>query len=354
MSLQKEVALQRIINHRIGSDLKSKSDLIRHMGALQAQDLPMSLWAIGCRTGKLDAALRKSFASGEFIRTHLMRPTWHIVAPSDIEWIIDITADRIRSRTKTRRKQLGLTPKFLDRCLKMIDELLLGKGECDRNDIGEMLKRHKIDLADNRLAHILMEAELDKLVCSGKISGNRQTYVLYRNRVTDIFKPDRNPAAELLKRFLSSHGPATLGDFIWWSGLTITLAKEALEEIRSELQSVQVNESIMWFVQWHEKMLPQEMFLLPAFDEFVIAYKDRAIFLPDEQHSKAVSRNGVFWPVILENGQAIGTWKRKIKGGSVHMEFFPFDSFSRETRSGIREQAEIFAAFLEKELQCAI
>jgi hypothetical protein len=207
---------------------------------------------------------------------------------------------------------------------------------------------------DNRLSHIMLCAELDCLVCSGPIKNNKQTYTLLQERVPHMNVLTREESlAELAKRYFTSHSPATLKDFLWWSGLSSIDAKKALEYVRSGFISETIGSEKYWMINSFPKTNNNKtsIYLLPAYDEFLISYKDRSASLSMPDFKKAVLSNGIFRPVILQNGQVIGLWKRFIQGNSVILEPEFFQPPDKVTRSLLEKKVYRFGQFLNKETE---
>jgi hypothetical protein len=162
--------------------------------------------------------------------------------------------------------------------------------------------------------------------------------------------------ARLARRYFTSHGPATLPDFAWWSGLSAGDARQALASVQSDFVAETIDSQPYWFTDASSQpaTAQESVYLLPAFDEFIISYKDRSASLPFENHSKAVSNNGIFWPIIVVNGQVTGTWKRTIKKDKVIMETKHFNQPNKPTMDLIEKAAQQFGDFLEKKTEISV
>jgi len=352
---KKEIAAARLKNQQIASPTEtSPSEVLKWLGAIQAQDLPMALWAIGLRTpNSTHDSIRAAFNNGEIIRTHLMRPTWHCVSADDIYWMLELTGPQIKTALNARHKSLGITDEVLNQAKNIFIKHLEKNGPSSRTELVTLLEKAGIPNEDNRAAHLLLHAELDAIICSGPLKGNKQTYALLEERVPKKKTlPYEEALAELAIRYFSSHGPATLNDFAWWSGLRAKQVKLALELVKPQLQSEIIDSQEYWFSSNNQasQTNQQLVYLLPAFDEFIISYRDRSAVILSEHYQKAISRNGLFWPVILVNGQVEGLWKRAIKRDSINIatDFFqPADQF---VISQTEKQKLALADFLGKEM----
>lgn len=351
-----DVSNIRLINQQITTTKFSTiKDIVGWMGAMQAQDYAMVKWAIGTRLpDSTDETVEAAIDKGEIIRTHLLRPTWHFVSADDIYWLLELTAPQIKSASKSRHKELELTEPLLAKSNKLIQEALIGGNQLTREEIGVILERAKIPTDKNRLYHILFIAELDGLLCSGATKGKKRTFALLNERVPLAKSLSKEEALRrIAERYFSSHGPATLNDFVWWSGLSVSNARNALEMVKPDLVSEKIGSETYWLANSfsNPKADSSSLFLLPAFDEFIISYKDRSASLLLENHKKAVSDNGVFRPTIVVNGKVIGLWKRIIKNDKVIIETDFFQSQNKSIKNLIEEKANAFGHFLDKKVE---
>ena len=334
-----------------GKTFKKPSDLVRHMTAMQAQDPSMIKWAVGCRIpGITEKAVDEALVNGTILRTHLLRPTWHLVAAEDIHWLLELTAPQIRTIAKGRTNELGLSPEVLKKSNAIIEKLLSDGQSHARDELQKALEAQSITNTENRLSYILFHAELDGLICSGAVSGNKQTYRLLESCVKRPKSLSREEALhQLALRYYTSHGPATQADFTWWSGLSIKDTRTGMEAIKDKLHSETVDGETYWFDSKVVKDVPkQQVLLLPAFDEYIISYRDRSAALEKAHHSRAVSTNGIFRPVVVIDGKVRGLWKRSVKKDQVLIETELFGKLTAAERKGLEEAAGHFGQFLGK------
>lgn len=339
----------------LASRYKTAPELVGWMGAMQAQDYPMVRWAMGTRLpGATSQIIQAAMDAGTLIRTHVLRPTWHVVAAKDIYWMLELTAPRIRASMKSRHKALGLTEEVIGKTLRLFEQALEGGRHLTRDALVAALQNAHVATQDNRASHLLMLGELTGLLCSGRSDGNKQTYALLEEWVPKTRPLLREEAlAKLAHTYFSSHGPATLSDFVWWSGLTVTDARQGLEGARSGLQSSTLAGNTYWFdpALGKVKATHPSVFLLPAFDEYIISYKDRSAVLTEDHHKKAVSQNGIFWPVIIVQGQVAGTWKRSVEKEKVQLETHFFQSPTAPVQDAIEVAAQAYGKFLNKPIE---
>jgi hypothetical protein len=355
MSL-KDVANSRLVNqHIVDCQYSTAKDIVAWMGAMQAQDYLMAKWAIGLRLAdSTDQQIENAVDSGEIIRTHVMRPTWHFVSAEDVYWMLDLSASQIWASLKSRHKQLELSPTLITKCNDLIEKTLEKRRNLTRQELLQVLTQARIRTNDNRLSHILLCAELDGIVCSGEIKNNRQTYALLAVRVPHKKNRTRDESlAELARRYFTSHGPASLADFIWWSGLPAALARHALESVKSNINSEIINSRTYWFTDFSSNFQSNKksLYLLPAYDEFLIGYKNRGAALSATNNKKAVSTNGIFYPIIVIEGLVQGTWKRTILKEKVLIQANLFQSPARATKNRLEKNTVVLGRFLNKEAE---
>jgi len=354
--LIKDIPNYRLYSQQIASTkFKSAKELVSWMGALQAQDFKMVKWAVGVRLkGITENTVDSLIDKGALLRTHLLRPTWHLVAADDIYWLLELTGPGIKNRIKSRNKQLELTEDLLSKSTKLIENAFKETNQVTREKLVTEFVRAKIPMDDNRAAHILLIAELDGFLCSGAVKGSTTTYALLSERVKKPLSISREEAlSKLAMTYFSSRGPATIQDYTNWSGLSMTEAKKGINAVKSKITGLKEENLEYWFNKSSVKHAKEnnELYLLPSFDEYIIAYKDRSNILSSENHKTAISINGIFWPVIIQHGIAIGIWKRTIKKEKVFLETFFFKKPHILTLEMAREAALAYGKFLGLEAE---
>lgn len=348
----------RLINQHIrGERFKTVKEIVGHMGAMQAQDYRMAKWAVGVRLpGSTGEDIEAAIDSGEIIRTHVLRPTWHFVSSDDIYWMLKLTAPRIKTSMRSRQKQLELTDVLMIKSNKIIKKALINHRQLTREALIAELNAAGIATDNSRASHLLLRAELDGILCSGASKEGKPTYALLAGRVPETKHLNKDEAlARLAQKYFTSHGPATLQDFVWWSGLSITDARYALEMVKSEFISEEIHSQIYWLDHSSPilKNREESVYLLPAFDEFIISYKDRSVVLPFENHKKAVSNNGIFRPVVVVNGQVTGIWRRILKKDRVIVGIGSFRPPDKRIKDLMEEQSMAFGQFINKKVEMA-
>ncbi|MDB5137861.1 MAG: winged helix DNA-binding protein [Mucilaginibacter sp.] len=341
----------RLINqHLISPAFKKPADIVQYMGAIQAQDYAGAKWAIGQRLqGATDTIVEKAFTDGDIIRTHVMRPTWHFVSPQDIRWMLELTAARVQGIAGTQHRQFQLNNSVFLQCEKAISSALQGGKQLMRSEVADALQQAGIATNEQRFIHIMMQMELTGLVCSGGRHVKQFTYALLDERVPITKKISRDEAlAMLTERYFIAHGPATLTDFVWWSGLTVTDAKAGLEIIKDKLTSQMINGSSYWFAEqsYNLKSKSSTAFLLPNYDEFIVSYKDRSASIASSNVNKTDPRGTIFNNTIVVSGRIIGTWKHTFKKDTVILNLIPFARLSKSNDAAINAAAKRYTKFL--------
>jgi len=321
------------------------------MGAMQAQDYAAASWALSLRLPHITAAdVDKALAAGTIIRTHVMRPTWHFVAPKDLRWMLDLTAGRVKQVMGTNNRKLGLDEKLFTKANKVIVKALEGNKQLTRSELIAILQKAKIPTDENRFSHIMVMAELEQLICSGGKKGKQFTWSLLDERVPAVKAISRDQAlATLAERYFISHGPATAADFAWWSGLTITDAKGGVEMARNKLANEEIEGNTYWFAEGDSAKNKTHTCLLPVYDEYVVAYKDRSAAAAT--HPGLSRNNALFNNIILVNGKVTGTWKRSFKQDVVCIELQPFQKYTKAQQQAIAKAARHYATFHDKKLE---
>lgn len=247
MTAAELLARRLAAHHLLGSRLRDPAALVHHLGAVQAQDYPGARWALALRLASYptDTQIEDAFQKGHILRTHVLRPTWHFVAPADVRWMLALTAPRVKASVAGSVRSLGLDDAVFARTSAIITSALAGGNSLTRPELGAALHNAGFELDPMRLQHVVFRAELDALVISGPPRGKQQTYALLDERVPQVrahpFERDE-ALAELTWRYFNSHGPALVADCSWWSGLTMTDVKRGLELNRERLRSVRVGE----------------------------------------------------------------------------------------------------------------
>ena len=365
--MESGILQDRLRAHSISrSRASTPIEVVKALGAVQSQDYEASLWAIGLRCGRkvTRTDVEDSIRKREITRTWLLRGTLHMSASEDIMWMIEPTRLRLRGIAEKRDKHLGLGPAIVEKAINAMEKALRGGKILTREEMYRIMVEMGVPTGNNLGYHMLYRAAWDGLICMGPQQGKEQTFVL----LDEWVKRFRSPGKEEILRdmaisYFSGHGPATIRDFAWWSGLKASEARDGVKMAGKMLKKFDLNGNI-----YHTYSTPGSSvddcgaILLPAFDEYVLGYSDRSLLTGESSGgkggsvatSKYIHRNGVFLPTLLWNGKVMGTWKKQRSGKGVKVSVHPFAEPEREKIEGIQESAALYGEFLEKEVQLKI
>lgn len=318
----KELLQHRIRNQQLHRPVPQGPEaVVAHMGAMQAQDYAMAKWAIGLRMQTPgEAQIEDAINEGNVIRLHIVRPTWHFVTTSDARWMMQLSAASIQKAARFIDRQTGLTGALFTKVCRVLEKELETE-ELTKEAIMERLARRGIKAGNLLTTQLLIRAETEMLICSGNREGRRFTYTLFDKRVAPASPISREEAlARLAALYFKTRGPATLKDFTWWSGLTITDAAKGWKAIKKDLVPVTVGTLTCWMFEQGAPAaaaLPHS-FLLPPYDELTVSYSEsRSLFFEGDG---ALVGNGIFRPVLMEKQQITGIWKRTEKKTGIGLE----------------------------------
>ena len=347
-----ELIAERLHHHQlIHSSSKDPSAVVAHLGAMQAQDFSGAKWAIGLRAPAChDANIEDAFNDGRILRTHVLRPTWHFVTPDDIMWMLAVSAPRVHAANAYYYRQAGLDAKVFARSCAMISRVLEGGAFKTRAELAVALKKAKVPADGLKLAYIMMHAELEGVITSGPRRGKQFTYALLSERAPQARTLERHDAVvELAKRYFASHGPATIRDFMWWSGLSAKDAELGIEAVKPKLQQESIDGRVFWSAPSRAVRTPKgcTALLLPNFDEYLIAYKDRSPVVDSARAANIVARsNGAFPHHLVIDGTLAGSWRREIKGNTVAVEVAPYKKLTPAETRAVMSAVDCYGEFI--------
>ena len=339
-----------VVNRRLwtqrlaGGPFASPAAAVETLGAVQAQEFPQAIWALAQRCGHpaADEVIR-AFDAGELLRTHVLRPTWHFVRPDDIRWMLRLTAPRIRVAMRQGMRVHDLDDALIARSGGLVAAALEERGPLTRFELREELARSGIEGSAQRIAHISGHLELTELICSGPVRDGKQTYDLLDRRAPAGRGIEGDEAlAELAARYFFSHGPASLADFAWWSGLKMGDARRGLELSRDRFEEVGELDGDTYFANpaANAAAPPEGALLLGSFDELTVAYR----------RLRTVSVNGEpgrtlpLGPILLD-GRWVGSWRR-IRGKAPAIRASLFRSLDAPGEAGLEAECRRLAAHL--------
>jgi DNA glycosylase AlkZ-like len=349
--LRRRIAIQRLA----GNPLPTATEVVRLLTCVQSQEWSHAFWSLGMRTvGLTHADVQAEFDAGRILRTHVLRPTWHLVAAEDIRWILAATSPRVQQTNGTIYRREGLDQATLDRGAALIADLLRGGNYLSRAQLAEALAATGLVAERFKVAYVIMNAELEGVICSGPLRGAQHTYALLDER-TPRSADATGDVGELARRFFAGHGPASTDDLARWASLTKSQAREAVAAVAHRLERVVADGTELWFD-------PQPMadgggagtdaLLVPLFDELTLSYP--TINFPVAEGHPHRPGDDLFVGCVLLDLTNVGLWRRVVQGPKVIMEVTLVPAVSSVGRGRIEAAAERLAAFLGKRLELTI
>jgi hypothetical protein len=339
--------------HLIGRPLATPEAVVGWLGAVQAQEFGVAKWSIAqrCRGRVTSADLDRALGEGRILRTHVMRATWHFVLPADLRWLLMLIAPRVRARMASYYLQNNLTDAVFARSQAVLREALAGRGQLLRKEVAAALARGRVATDGLRLRFLLLQAELDLVVCSGAPRGKHQTFAL----VDDVVPPapplsNHEALAELTRRYFSSHGPATLKDFLWWSGLSAAQARHGLELLEGkELRRLQAGGRTHWISEASGRRAATEtpVHLLQAFDEYIIGYTESRKVLAVAAQYDAPTGAPRYSNLLTRDGQVIGFWRTFLDHEEALVDVHLARPLDAATRSALDHEVQRYGRFLQ-------
>jgi DNA glycosylase AlkZ-like len=352
---------RRLATQRLSAaGLRHGADVVRLLGCVQSQDAPLAAWSLGMRMrpGTTYADVLAEQASGGWVRTHVLRPTWHLLAPDDLRWMQRVTGPRVEGGMAGPNLRLGLTDEVVVAALGVLEPLLAGPTPCTRREVRVAFDAAGLPTAVQHLAHLLIIAEVRAVICSGPPRGTEHTYVL----VDEVVPPgpnddltDDDARRELTRRFLSGHGPASERDLARWSTLTLRQVRTALADLTGVLERVRVEGRELWFdPQVPARSTHQHAaYLLPTFDEVCLSYAETGFprRAPDATRQRLLSEAG--GGIVVVRGEDVGTWKRVVSANDVRFTVLPDAPLGPDDLDAVAEAAALLAGFLDRPLDLA-
>jgi hypothetical protein len=342
-----DIRLQRLYRQQLlQPQFTDVQEVVTHMAAMQAQEYAMVQWAVALRMASAvtDAQIDTAFNDGRILRTHIMRPTWHFVAPQDIRMMLQLTAPRVNQANAFMYRKYGVEIADFNRFNTIIEKLLRDSNYLSRDQIREQLA---IEGDGTYMSILMMRAELDGIICSGPRKGNQFTYALLEERVPKARAVTKDETLlDVCRRYYTSRGPATVKDFTTWSGLTMAEAKKGLLLLNKEVETITIGNTAYYYIGDTPKILKGRTdFLMPDYDEYGMGYKDRSV-LANPDYAGQPSK---YSRAIIVNGMMAGSWKRTLQKDTVQLELQLFDGFKND--AAIEKMVNEYGAFLEKKVE---
>jgi hypothetical protein len=352
-----EIMRLRVANQCLaGSAFTRPDEVVRWFGAMQSQDLSASLYAIGLRMRQATEDLvERALTNGSIVRSWPMRRTIHCMAAEDARWMIRMLAPRGIARMQTYYRAMKITDEELERAGKILESALARNTRLTRPELYERLNAEGVATSSTqapmRGLHLLVHWAHAGLICLAARRGKQPTFALLEDwtpRGRDLSGDDA--LAKLATVYFRAHGPATVKDFSWWSGLAMGEAKRAVQLARDILRCTTIAGVEYWQLGDGPTAASGTMplLLLPAYDEYTVAYADRSFagdpeLLPTIGHGLA--------PNIIVDGRIAGTWKRAfVARGSVAVTPSLLCTLSKKEQAGLAHSIQCYADFLGRPL----
>ena len=322
-----------------GNALATPHDVVAHFGAVQAQDYLGALWAVGMRTrNAIESDIEKALEQRSIVRCWPMRGTLHFVAAEDVRWMLELLSPRVLSRHRMRlERDFELDARVIRRCRTLVERALRGGNALTRPELYAILENARISTSASRGLHILFALAHERVICFGARRGKQPTFVLLDEWLpASKPKPRDEALAEIARRYFAGHGPATTEDFMWWTGLTKKEANEAIALAGAPTSSTRA-------------ATRNSTHLLPPFDEYTVAYKDRTSIIDPAFAKRLNGGGGLLNPVVIVNGVVAANWKRVLRGTSVEITVSPFRELTARDTRAVKQAAARYRAFLSAE-----
>jgi len=308
------IAIRLLNQQLISQQFTNPTEVVSHLGAMQAQDYRMMRWAVTLRTKRPSKeAFRKAYNGGEIIRMHLLRCTWQLITAQDYGWMLELCAPKIISTLNgwMKSNKISIPEDELISVRKIIEQTIGDNTNITKEDITDSLVRHGILMDDHRISYHIRLAEINGYLVSGDLHSSKTTYCLSSNKIQATNPISKDEALALLTtKYFQSRSPATLEDYVWWSGLNTSDCKKGIQLLGNKLHAESWNGREFYLIDncrtkgFHKGCTN----LLPPFDEYLIGYKSRDVVLAPEYRNHAHNNNGTFYPVVVKNGEICGNW----------------------------------------------
>ncbi|PJZ48823.1 winged helix DNA-binding domain-containing protein [Leptospira saintgironsiae] len=342
--------------HVSSSQYSSAEKVLEALGAIQGQDYAASKWAIGLRAPSLkEEDIESAFLDKKIIRSWPLRGTLHVVSAKDIYWLLDLLGPPTISKYSAHYKKIELDTKVLKKCYSILSKNLSNQNFLTRKEISSILEKSGITTNTTRLSHILQRAGLEGLVCFGPRRDKDFTYTLIEEwipKIKRVKKQKEESLYDITKKYFDTRAPATLADFVWWSGLNLKDAKTGIESLGSKLISFQKDDQTYYASKKMDivENNSDTLFLLPAFDEFLLAYTDRRDCMDPPPKRLLTPADDLFRPTLVINGWVSGIWQREFKKEDVILKVNPYKPLNTNFKKKLKKAAEEYASFLGKNL----
>ena len=356
---RQDIVFWRLQNQGLlGKPFARPAQVVTRLLAMQSQDFSGAKWAIGQRlAAPTEASVDAAFQRGDILRTHVLRPTWHFVAPADIRFLLELTSPRIKAGSAPYFRKHGLDANSLRRSRRVLEKQLPGL-QLTREELAVSLAEAGLPVRGEALSYQMIAAELDGVICSGARRGKQHTYALLEERVAPTTRLGRDEAlAQLALRYLQGHGPALVHDLAWWSGLTVADAKRAIAACAQGLQHAEIEGKTYWFAA-AVSLAPRAgplVHLLPNYDEQLIAYRFRANAIDPAIAPRVGPGDGIFdGHFVTIDGKLVGGWRRDLGKTHVSVQAALLRRPSRAEQRELGVAAQRYADYVGAKLELSV
>jgi len=339
---------------------RSVAEVAAHVVGLQAQDPLATRLQVRSRSASLraDDVRRACVEPGRLVRTWLMRGTLHLVAGSDVRWLLSLFGPRNAARGASRRRQLGLDEDVCSHALRVLPGLLTGSPPLSRAQViaGLVGKGVRVDPTGQAPAHLLAYAAALGVVCRGPdLDGAEPGYVLLDEWVPASALVVQDEAlAELARRYLAAFAPAEAADLAAWSGLPLNTARRAVGLAAADVEASGAEagvaggagESAGGVAGAAELAGDQAVRLLGAFDTYLLGYRDRSLLLEPRFAARVQAGGGIIHPTVVVGGEVVGTWRLHRRKDAFDVAVHPFVPLDGRVTRLVEEEAADVARFL--------
>jgi hypothetical protein len=339
--------------HLTGAPLPAPEAVVGWFGAVQAQEFAVAKWSLAQRSrGRVTSAdVDRALAEGRILRTHVLRATWHFVLPADLRWLMALIGPCVRARMASYCRQDGLTEAVFETSHALLREALAGGRQLSRKELVAAFARRRVATDGLKLRLLLLRAELDQVICSGALNGKQQTFAL----VDDLVPPappisEDEALANLTRRYFTSHGPATLKDFIWWSSLTAAQARRGLKLVEGKgLRRLEAGGRTYWLAEapTRRAAVGTSLNLLQTYDEYIMGYTESRKVLATAGQPVVPSGVAARWNTLIHDGQAIGFWRTLLAPKEALVDVHLTRSLAPAARIALEEEVERYGRFLQ-------
>ncbi|MDR5699598.1 winged helix DNA-binding domain-containing protein [Agromyces aerolatus] len=349
MTTDRDVSRWRLRSQLLAAPHGDAEQVVRALLAVQAENPSQSAWAVATRTEAPDQDdLAAALATGQVLRTHILRSTWHYVPADDVHWLQELTSPRVLPVYEQQLRPLG------DRvpAIAGIVEAALGEASAlTRTELATRLAERGEPLTGQPLGLLMAWLEVHNRVTSGAPRDGEHTYALFDERVPAPRRLDRDEGlAELALRYFTSHGPATERDLMYWATLVVTDVRRGIAGAGDRLSSFEHDGRTFWHAAGEEPPASGESptapagHLLQVLDEMYRGYQDSRWML-DSDGLVPRGREAAIGMALVD-GQLLAAMKRTIGAKRVTFALQPYRALRARERSAIEEAAARYAAFL--------